>query len=193
MAEYRMETERLVLRLPEKGDYESFVEGYRACREAQNRFDEGRISTAFMTRRWFELLVDARRQEADADLAYLLHAFRRSDGLAVGHGDVTTLARAEFQAARLGYAVHNPYWGRGLGTELARALVQFALENRKYHRVEANIDPENRASRRVAEKAGLAFEGVRKAYFYDGAVWRDQEIYACTNPALSGPAEEFAD
>ena len=158
MAEYRMETERLVLSLPEKGDYESFVEGYRACREAQNRFDEGRISTAFMTRRWFELLVDARRQEADADLAYLLHAFRRSDGLAVGHGDVTTLARAEFQAARLGYAVHNPYWGRGLGTELARALVQFALENRKYHRVEANIDPENLASRRVAEKCGMALD-----------------------------------
>jgi len=191
MRDYRTETEHLVLRLPELRDYEAFVEGYRACREAQNRFDEGRLDTAFMTKQWFSLLVSERKKEADADLAYLLHAFRKSDGLAVGHGDVSTLARETFQTARLGYAVHNLYWGQGFGTEMARALVELSFGQLKYHRVEANIDPENIASQRVAQKAGLTFEGVRRAYYYDGTAWRDQNIYSRTNPELTEPDEEY--
>jgi ribosomal-protein-alanine N-acetyltransferase len=47
--------------------------------------------------------------------------------------------------------------GRGYGTEAARALCTFAAEHLQLPRLIALIDPENRASARVAEKAGMRF------------------------------------
>ena len=187
----RVETERLELRLLQKSDYEAFLEGYRSCGPAKNPFDEGRIDTAFMTRAWFELLAAGRRREAGADLSYQLQIFRKEDGRSVGYCDVTPLARGEIQSGRLGYALHNTYWGQGYGTECVRALVRFGFETLKLHRLEANIDPENLASQRAAEQAGLRFECVREAYLFRGGLWRDQRIYVCTNPALREPDEAF--
>jgi ribosomal-protein-alanine N-acetyltransferase len=186
-----LETDRLILRLPEKGDYAAFVAGYAGCAPAQNRFDEGKYDTAFMTREWFSVLVSQRKQEAVADLCYLLSIFRREDGAALGGCDVTPLARDNFQSARLGYAIHNQFWGRGYAAEAVRALIAFSFGTLRLHRLEANVDPENLASRRVAEKAGLQFECVRKAFFFDGTAWRDQNIYYVNNDALPEPDENF--
>jgi len=47
--------------------------------------------------------------------------------------------------------------GRGYATEAARALCTFAAEHLQLPRLIALIDPENRASARVAEKAGMRF------------------------------------
>lgn len=58
-------------------------------------------------------------------------------------------------ALEIGYVIHARYWGRGFATEAATAAVQHAC--RTGHSVCATIRPSNRASIRVAEKAGLAF------------------------------------
>ena len=186
-----IETERLTLRLLKKEDYEAFVAGYERCGPARNRFDEGRIDTTFMTRAWFSVLTARREKEAEADLSYLLHIFRREDGLAVGYCDVTPLARESFQSARLGYALHNPYWGRGYASEAVRALIGFSFDTLRLHRLEANVDPGNTASQRVCEKAGMEFECVRRGFFHDGTAWRDQNIYYVNSSALPEPDEAY--
>jgi RimJ/RimL family protein N-acetyltransferase len=62
------------------------------------------------------------------------------------------------QAAELGYTLHRLAWGQGLGTELARALVDSAFRHLTVRRVWAKCRPENIGSYRVMKKAGLRFE-----------------------------------
>ena len=47
------------------------------------------------------------------------------------------------------------YWGRGIGTEAARACVDFARDDLKLGKLIALIVPENIGSIRVAEKLGM--------------------------------------
>jgi RimJ/RimL family protein N-acetyltransferase len=47
------------------------------------------------------------------------------------------------------------YWGQGIGTEAARACVEFARLDLQIKKLVALIVPENIASIRVAEKLGM--------------------------------------
>jgi RimJ/RimL family protein N-acetyltransferase len=51
--------------------------------------------------------------------------------------------------------------GRGLGTEVLRAACLWALDRPGVRSVRAEIDRGNAASRRMAEKAGMRFTGMR--------------------------------
>jgi ribosomal-protein-alanine N-acetyltransferase len=64
----------------------------------------------------------------------------------------------------LGYDLHPRFWGRGLASEAARAVVAAALGELGIERVIAVVKPAHLASRRVLEKAGLTYTGVRHAY-----------------------------
>ena len=48
------------------------------------------------------------------------------------------------------------------------------------HRLEANIRPENHASRRVVEKLGFREEGIRRRQLHINGAWRDHICYALT-------------
>ncbi|MBL8710349.1 MAG: GNAT family N-acetyltransferase [Rhodospirillaceae bacterium] len=62
------------------------------------------------------------------------------------------------QEVEIAYLLDPACWGRGLGTEIARALVQYGLRQLNLPRLIALIDSGNQPSIRVAEAAGLAFE-----------------------------------
>jgi RimJ/RimL family protein N-acetyltransferase len=58
----------------------------------------------------------------------------------------------------VGYHVRADLQGRGYATEAAAACREYALQELGLSRLIAIIDPDNRASLRVAEKIGLRFE-----------------------------------
>lgn len=55
----------------------------------------------------------------------------------------------------LGYIIHHPYWGRGLGTKCARACLEYGLREKGLRRVVANMPHDHPASIRVAESLGM--------------------------------------
>lgn len=57
----------------------------------------------------------------------------------------------------LGYRFKQMYWGRDFATEGSRALIKKGFEELKVDTIVAMADPENGASRRVMEKAGLRY------------------------------------
>ena len=66
--------------------------------------------------------------------------------------------------ADLGYLVARPYWGQGIATEAAKALVGWALAQPSIYRVWAVCDVENKASARVLEKVGMQREGLLRRW-----------------------------
>ncbi len=63
----------------------------------------------------------------------------------------------------IGYWIRSDLAGRGLATEGAAAVLDFAFEQVGVHRVQLRAAPGNRRSRRVAEKLGFKQEGVARA------------------------------
>lgn len=60
----------------------------------------------------------------------------------------------------IGWRLVPEVWGHGYATEAATPLLQHALEMLRLPRVIADIHPDNTASRKVAEKIGMAPTGV---------------------------------
>jgi RimJ/RimL family protein N-acetyltransferase len=58
----------------------------------------------------------------------------------------------------IAYTIAQEYWGQGLGTEAAQAILKYGFEQLHLSRLICLIDAENVASQRVAEKIGMAFE-----------------------------------
>ena len=81
-------------------------------------------------------------------------AVERSSNLYCGHGWVT-LAEDE---PELGCIIHPNYQMRGYGTELARAIVHYALSDGGMDRVFGTIDVGHTASIRMLEKSGMELE-----------------------------------
>ena len=63
----------------------------------------------------------------------------------------------------IGYFVDEAYWGRGIAVEAVRLCERFAFEELDMARIEINMLKPNKASARVAEKAGYRKEGIARA------------------------------
>jgi ribosomal-protein-alanine N-acetyltransferase len=56
------------------------------------------------------------------------------------------------------YGISPDRWGKGLATEIARAMIRYGFEEHSFDRIIASADAPNLASLRVMEKAGMTFE-----------------------------------
>jgi [ribosomal protein S5]-alanine N-acetyltransferase len=74
----------------------------------------------------------------------------------------------------IGYRLARAAWGRGVATEAALAVRDYAFDVLGLRRVVALIDPANTASLRVAQKLGMQYE---KDVMLDGYTHPDQ-LYA---------------
>jgi RimJ/RimL family protein N-acetyltransferase len=74
--------------------------------------------------------------------------------------------------ALFGYWLGRAYWGRGIATEAARMLSDFALQTGGLRRLEATVFAPNTASARVLAQCGFALEGRSPGFYVDrsGAV-----------------------
>ena len=64
----------------------------------------------------------------------------------------------EQNEVEIAFAMARAFWGKGLATEVALALLQYGFEHLHLLRLICLIEPENLASVRVATKIGMSFE-----------------------------------
>ncbi|MBQ1315150.1 MAG: GNAT family N-acetyltransferase [Erysipelotrichaceae bacterium] len=70
-----------------------------------------------------------------------------------------------------GYAIGSPYWNKGYVTEALKLFMDYCF-SKNVHKVYAGCFPENPASRRVMEKAGMTYEYTRlKELYYHDRYW----------------------
>lgn len=91
-------------------------------------------------------------------------------------------------ALEVGYWVRTSQARRGIASAAAAALVRHAFHAHGVERVEIWFDPENHASRRVAETLGFTYAGPLAITRDDGTP-RDVEVFRLDDPrALRAPA-----
>jgi ribosomal-protein-alanine N-acetyltransferase len=96
----------------------------------------------------------------------------------VGVINLNNVVRDSFQSAALGYYAFVPHAGKGLMKLGILAVLKHAFGELKLHRLEANIQPENRASIALVRKCGFVREGLSRRMLKIGGRWRDHERWA---------------
>ncbi|MEI6622770.1 MAG: GNAT family protein [Actinomycetes bacterium] len=104
----------------------------------------------------------------------------------VGQLTVGGIARGSLRSAHAGYWVDQQCAGRGIAPTALAMGIDHCFRSLGLHRVEINIRPENRPSRRVVEKLGFRYEGLRERYLHINGQWCDHLSFAVT-------AEEVTD
>ncbi len=66
--------------------------------------------------------------------------------------------RAAGREVEILYGLVEGYWGKGLATEAAKAVLRYGFEESGLDRIYAGADPPNAASFRVMEKLGMKFD-----------------------------------
>ncbi len=108
------------------------------------------------------------RQQAEEGLARMIERYdgvhgmhaveRMADGALVGEAGLLQWDIPGVHDTEIAYTLARPFWGQGMATEAATALRDHAVSVLGLKRVVSLIYPDNRASIRVAEKVGLAYE-----------------------------------
>lgn len=105
----------------------------------------------------------------------------------VGQLTISNIVRRAFCSGYAGYWVDHRVAGRGvIPTALALAC-DHAFAQGGLHRLEVNIRPENKPSRRVVEKLGFREEAYHHRYLYIAGGWRDHLGYALTTEDIESP------
>ena len=86
-----------------------------------------------------------------------------------------------FLSCYLGYRTDEHENGKGYTREAVKRGLEYVFNERKLHRVEANIVPYNSASIRVVEKLGFKLEGRSEKYLQINGKWEDHLHYVILN------------
>jgi ribosomal-protein-alanine N-acetyltransferase len=167
-----LETERLILREIRPDDVEDVFRIY-SDPQVIRYWGSAPLIAIDEARRKIQGIIDAFREREGVRWAFTL----KGDDRLIGSGGHWRLLK-QHQRSEIGYELAPEYWGQGLVAEAFGAILRFGFERMGLHSVEAQIDPANRASRRVLEKLGFVQEGYfRENYYFDG-VFTDTAIFS---------------
>lgn len=173
-----LETPRLLLRRLVPDDLDALYVLYRDP-ETRRYFPEGTL-TYDETREELEWFLHGHPRHPELGLWATVYKPEQRFIGRCGLLPWTIDDRAEVEVA---YLIDRAYWGRGLGTEAARAVMEHGFAHLHLPRLIALIDRDNTASIRVATAIGMAFE--REGEDEHGPFL----LYARANPATQPPSE----
>ena len=160
---------RVYLRYPAESDEGEFLEAVRLSRKLHRPWtDPPSTPEAFQ-----RFLAQNRLDDSKALLVRTLDG----DQL-VGVFNLSQIFRRGFQNAYLGYWVSARFVRQGYMTEGLELVLDFAFKTQKLHRLEANIQPGNLASKALVRRCGFHQEGFSPRYLKILGRWRDHERWA---------------
>ena len=137
-------------------------------------------SPDFFTRSYWSTYVAAVQDDAFAGRAHRFVATLRGSPQLIASVNVTNIVHGVFQAGVLGYSVDFSHQGRGYGTEIVGAIVNWCFRNAGLHRIEANYQPVNERSGKLLRRLGFVVEGYARDYLYIDGEWRDHVLTSKT-------------
>ncbi|HET7897323.1 MAG TPA: GNAT family protein [Flavisolibacter sp.] len=100
------------------------------------------------------------------------------DGRASGGVGIEPQTDIYRKNAELGYWLAEPFWGKGIMTEVIRQMVDFAFRTFAIERIFARPFGTNLASQKVLEKNGFVVEGRFEKVLFKNGEYYDELVYA---------------
>lgn len=104
-------------------------------------------------------MLDGSRQDSENRIWYAPWKMILKDSREM-IGDLCFKGPVQEHAVEIGYGISPEYEGKGYMTEAVQAMTQWAFRQKNIIFVEAETDPENKASQRVLEKCGFVPDGT---------------------------------
>jgi ribosomal-protein-alanine N-acetyltransferase len=146
-------TERLLFRRLLPGDLDALYALYRDP-EMRRHFPEG-VLTYVETQEELEWFLNGHPRHPELGL---WAAILKETGQFIGRCGLLPWMVDGQPEVEVAYLIDKVHWGKGLGTEAARGILQYGFETLGLSRMVCLIEKENAASIRVAEKIGMTFE-----------------------------------
>ena len=169
-------TERLVLRQMNNDDANE-IYFLRSDDEMLKYVGRPKATSIEEIMKWMEMVNDALARNEGVSWAVTLKNEPRLIG-------IISFWRIDKQhhRAETGYVLHPDYQKKGIMDEALKAILHYGFHTLKFHSVEANIDPENTASKHLLEHNGFIREAYYKEnYFFQEKFW-DSAIYSLLTP-----------
>ncbi len=170
-----LETDRLILRELCLNDAEDIFEIY-SNEEVMKYFGKNTYKKLSEAELMIELCIRAFKDKEGIRWGLVL----KSTGELIGSAGIWRIIKKHLRG-EIGYDLKITHWNKGIMTEALRAVTEFGFNKMNLHSLEANIDPDNEASRKLLGKTGFSKEGYfRESYFQEGK-FTDSEIYSMLN------------
>ncbi|GAA3147755.1 GNAT family protein [Planomonospora alba] len=109
-------------------------------------------------------------------------------------GEVIGVARLHIEAdhphsAEIGLGLRPDHWGRGIGTDLIRLLLDFGFKHLRLHRVWGARSPANTAAQLAMLVAGMVEEGRIRHHVRAHGAWRDSIVHSALEDEWEGHRE----
>lgn len=131
-----------------------------------------------LTRSAFRRRLRRYNEDMRGDLTYPFLLFRKSDNAMLGGLTLTNIRRGVAQAGSLGYWTGAPFARQGYMSRGVAALIPFAFDALRLHRIEAACIPTNDPSIKLLERTGFKREGYAREYLCINGLWQDHLLYA---------------
>jgi ribosomal-protein-alanine N-acetyltransferase len=126
---------------------------------------------------WIRIIVDLLQKAEAVTWAICL----KTENKMIGTITLWNIQK-DHHRAEVGYALHPDWQGRGIMQEALKEVLNFGFRKMKLHSVEANVNPQNKASIKLLERNRFIREAYfRENYYYNGE-FLDSAIYSLLTP-----------
>lgn len=148
-----LETGRLIFRRLNMDDLEDLFALYHSP-DVRKYYSEG-VPSYEETKQELEWMINTFYAKYGFGMWATIH---KATGKFIGRCGMTPMDIEGHEEIEVGYMLAKEYWGQGLATEAAQAILQYGLEQVGLSRLICVINPGNRASSKVAMKIGMTLE-----------------------------------
>ncbi len=118
------------------------------------------------------------QREIKEGTGYPFFVFSNDEATLLGGLTLSHVQRGVTQSASVGYWMGEQFARRGFMSDAVRAVVGFAFDTLRLHRLEAACLPHNAASIGLLEKTGFTREGYARSYLCIDGRWQDHVLFA---------------
>jgi RimJ/RimL family protein N-acetyltransferase len=171
-----LETERLILKNTELSDLDNLV-ALRSDPDVMKYIDDGSTHTEERVKGFLSFAIPYQKKYGIG----FCSVFDKESGNFIGQAGLFHIGFDDTNPEiEIAYRLHKKFWGKGYATELAKALIKWGFQHLSVNKLIAAADPENIASQKVLQKAGLTYIGKKQWHTGRELFW--YEIYKNASP-----------
>lgn len=162
-----IETERLILRQPDRQDLEDIFE-VLSHEEVAKYVSVARFQTmveAETELKWYRGLFEQKQGLRWA-------VAERSTGKFIGSCGYKHYS-ADHNKAEIGYDLNHSWWNKGIMSEALRPIIEYGFTHMQLNRMEADADTRNTASIHLLQKFGFQIEGIHRETEFENGMYID--------------------